>query len=683
VKRRIVIGCCAAVAACVRADAAPFEQDLMSSMSIVAVDPETGDVGICLASKFFAVGPIATFARAGVGAVAVMGGGPFKEGERLLDWLAEGLTPAQTLARLRSLYPDTGQINIVTAKGESLSTTGPNAAQWKGHRFGSNYAAAGNILAGPQVVDAFGDSFEATASQGLPLAERLLRALEAADAAGGDARGRQGAALKVYRKGAGAMGTDLFVDLRVDDSVNSVSDLRRLWGEWKFHRLYGVGYQPIEQSQGSDVKHVQQHLRDLGYLRRAQRTVFDEKGEPRGVFNDATAEAVVRWKKTAGLDQAPSLVPYMQRALETAALKKRPSDANRTKRPPVTSASNNTNHGFNTSANDVASRAAPSDLRGLPDRGSRDDITPATFTREDEVMSSMSIVGFDPSTGELGIAMASRFFAVAPIATHVRAGVGAIATMGGAPYKDGDEMLDWLQQGASPQEVLDRLRTRYSDIGQINIVDAKGRSVTTTGAASEWKGGRTGRHYATAGNILAGPQVVDAFAQTFEKTDRLGLPLAERLLQALEAADAAGGDARGRLGATLRVYRKGAGAFGTDVYLDVRVDDSANSIADVRALYERWKQERVQAYGSRVIGMSAGDDVRRLQRWLLELGYAKPSDVAVFDAQGQPRGVMNDATVAAVLAFKKAHQLGLAPSANREVVTKMITLLEKRAPAGR
>ena len=211
----------------------------------------------------------------------------------------------------------------------------------------------------------------------------------------------------------------------------------------------------------------------------------------------------------------------------------------------------------------------------------------------------MSIVGFDPATGDVGIAMASRFFAVGPIATHVRAGVGAIATMGGAPYKDGDEMLDWLQQGASPQEVLDRLRTRYTDIGQINIVDAKGRSVTTTGAASEWKGGRMGRNYATAGNILAGPQVVDAFAQTFEKTDGSGLPLAERLLQALEAADAAGGDARGRLGATLRVYRKGAGPFGTDIYLDVRVDDSANSIADVRALYERWKQERLQAYGSR------------------------------------------------------------------------------------
>src|SRR5512139_3102607 len=115
----------------------------MSSMSIVGVDMETGDVGVALASKFFAVGPIATFVRAGVGAVAVMGGGPFREGERLLDWLAGGLTPAQVLARLRGEYPDTGQINIVTVRGDSLSTTGPNASQWKGHRFGPRYAAAG------------------------------------------------------------------------------------------------------------------------------------------------------------------------------------------------------------------------------------------------------------------------------------------------------------------------------------------------------------------------------------------------------------------------------------------------------------------------------------------------------------------------------------------------------------
>lgn len=300
-------------------------------------------------------------------------------------------------------------------------------------------------------------------------------------------------------------------------------------------------------------------------------------------------------------------------------------------------------------------------------------------TREDDLMSSMSIVGFDPATGELGIAMASRFFAVAPIATHIRAGVGAIATMGGAPYQDGEEMLDWLAAGASPDDVLARLKQRYPDIGQINIVDARGRSTSTTGAAPQWKGHRVGPHYATAGNILAGAQVVDAFATTFERLAGSGLPLAERLLQCLEAADAAGGDARGRLGATLRVYRKGAGPFGTDAYLDVRVDDSTTSIEDVRYLYERWKAERLQAYGSRMVGMSVGGDVARLQRWLLDLGYAVATDRGLFDATGTPTGIYNDATVAAVLAFKKDHQLGTSPGANREVVVRMLALLERRA----
>ncbi|MFN2446611.1 MAG: DUF1028 domain-containing protein [Vicinamibacterales bacterium] len=301
----------------------PRESDVASSMSIVAVDPETGDVGVCLASRFFAVGPIATFVRAGVGAVAVMGGGPFKEGERLLDWLAEGLTPAEVLERLRHEYADTGQINIVNMRGESVSTTGPNAAQWKGHRFGTNYAAAGNILAGAPVVDAFAASFEGTSRSRLPLAERLLRALEAADGAGGDARGRQGAALKVYKKGEGFRGTDLLVDLRVDDSPTAIGDLRRLWSEWTFHHLYGVGYQPIVQSQGNDVRQLQRHLVALGYLDRNQKSVFDERGEPRGVFNDATAEAAARWKKDAGLDGGSHLVPSMLRQLEEAVVKKK------------------------------------------------------------------------------------------------------------------------------------------------------------------------------------------------------------------------------------------------------------------------------------------------------------------------------------------------------------------------
>lgn len=279
-------------------------------------------------------------------------------------------------------------------------------------------------------------------------------------------------------------------------------------------------------------------------------------------------------------------------------------------------------------------------------------------------MSSMSIVGFDPATGEVGVALASRFFAVAPIAAHGRAGVGAIATMGGAPYADAELMLDWLEEGASPAEVLERLRARHPEgIGQINIVDATGRSISTTSEtqARQWKGHRYGRHYAAAGNVLAGPWVVDAFAETFEATEGAGLPLGERLLRSLEAADWSGGDARGRMGATLLVKLEDSGYNGVDDYVNLRVDDSRNAVNDLRKLYTRWQSVRAQIPGTRIVGQSAGDDVRWLQASLRELGY--------LDAE--PTGLFDDATAGAVSRYKSEHGLGSSPSAGLETVNSI------------
>ena len=302
------------------------------------------------------------------------------------------------------------------------------------------------------------------------------------------------------------------------------------------------------------------------------------------------------------------------------------------------------------------------------------------LTREEHLMSSMGIVGYDPDTGEVGVASASRVFAVGYVMTHVRAGVGAVATMGGAPYKDGPLMLDWMEEGATPEEVLQRLRERYDNIGQMSIVDVAGRSTAVTNPnSSEWKGHRIGDNYATSGNILAGPEVVDGFADTFEATVGSGLPLAERLLRALEAADQAGGDARGRLGAALQVYKPGAGFGGTDILVDLRVDDSPNAIDDLRYLYERWRVVRAREYGTRMILQTQGADVARLQTWLLELGYVEADNRGVFDQGGRPQGIFNDATVEAVLRFKQDHQLGSGRSVNRETVVKMIDILQDRA----
>ena len=238
-------------------------------------------------------------------------------GEEMLDWMEkENMTPLDVVRRVRATLPDTGQINIVDTEGRSISATGPRGRPWQGQRYGKNYATSGNILAGPAVVDAFASVFETTERSGLPLAERLLMACEAAYAVGGDARGQQGAQLKVYRRGAGFRGTDLLVDLRIDDSTQAIPELRGLWEEWKFHHLYGVGFQPIEQTSGRDVQQLQRHLRTLGYLEQSNRDVFDEQGAPLGVFNDATAEATTRWKNAAGLDEGAYLVRFMLTKLE-------------------------------------------------------------------------------------------------------------------------------------------------------------------------------------------------------------------------------------------------------------------------------------------------------------------------------------------------------------------------------
>ena len=297
-----------------------------------------------------------------------------------------------------------------------------------------------------------------------------------------------------------------------------------------------------------------------------------------------------------------------------------------------------------------------------------------TFALPHVTAASMSIVGFDSATGDVGIALASNFFAVGPIAAHVRAGVGAVATMGGAPHNEGGTLLDWLEQGSTPDQALDLLREKYPEgIGQINIVDAKGRSVSTTShtQARMWRGHRFGKNYASAGNILVGPQVVDAFAERFEATVSVGLPLAERLLQALESADRAGGDARGRMGATLIVMRKGGGLRGTDYLVNLRVDDSRNAIIELRKLYMRWKDTHAETPGFRVMEMSRGRDVLWLQRSLEALGFLNGSEPTVFDASGEPNGLFEDVTADAVARYKVEHHLGRTPSAGLETVASM------------
>jgi uncharacterized Ntn-hydrolase superfamily protein len=207
-------------------------RDIKATFSIVAVDAATGEIGCAVQSRYFAVGNVVPWARAGVGAVATQAAGVAVFGPRILDKLAGGLEPQEAIAAV--LADDDGretrQLGVVAADGSAAAHTGSDCLAWAGHRTGPGYAVQGNILAGEAVVAEMERAFLATTGA---LAERLVAALEAGQAAGGDVRGQQSAAVLVERLGAAAEsreGLDRVCDLRVDDHVEPIVELRRLLG---------------------------------------------------------------------------------------------------------------------------------------------------------------------------------------------------------------------------------------------------------------------------------------------------------------------------------------------------------------------------------------------------------------------------------------------------------------------
>ncbi|MDQ3396690.1 MAG: DUF1028 domain-containing protein [Deinococcota bacterium] len=200
----------------------------ISTFSIVARDAETGDLGVATASKFLAVGGAVPYARAEVGAVATQSYANTSYGPRALAALKLGVpldAIHQAFMTTDSQHPQR-QYGLVDAGGNSLTFTGAECHAWAGGKRGQGYAAQGNLLTGPEVVERLVAAFEASAG---PLAERLMAALAAGDEAGGDRRGRQSAALLVVRRAGGYGGfNDRYIDLRVDDHDDPVPELSRL-----------------------------------------------------------------------------------------------------------------------------------------------------------------------------------------------------------------------------------------------------------------------------------------------------------------------------------------------------------------------------------------------------------------------------------------------------------------------
>ena len=238
---------------------------MISTYSIVACDLEAGEWGVAVQSKFLAVGAVVPAAEPHVGAIATQAWANLAYRPDGLALLREGYTADDVVRTLVGADEGRGhrQLGVVDGLGRAATYTGSECLEWAGGTTGPGYAAQGNILVSAATVEALATTFEA--STGQPLAERLLASLAAAEAAGGDRRGRQSAALLVVRKDGGYGGTsDVSADLRVDDHTQPIEELERIY---RLHDLL-FGHTPEEEWLEVDAPladELRERLSTLGY----------------------------------------------------------------------------------------------------------------------------------------------------------------------------------------------------------------------------------------------------------------------------------------------------------------------------------------------------------------------------------------------------------------------------------
>ena len=254
-----------------------------STFSIVAYDPQENAWGVAVASKFLAVGALVPWASAGQGAVATQSYANTTYGPRALDLMGGGLSAQETLQRL--LAEDEGrdqrQVGLVDAQGRAATFTGSGCYHWAGGIVGEHFTCQGNILVGAATVQAMAETFTRASGE---LADRLVAALAAGDAAGGDSRGRQSAAVLVVRPGGGSSGfNDRYLDLRVDDDPAPV---QKLAGLVEMHHLFFGRSQPAERLTitGALVGEIQAMLQRQGLLE-----------SPSGVYDEETRRAFTQF----------------------------------------------------------------------------------------------------------------------------------------------------------------------------------------------------------------------------------------------------------------------------------------------------------------------------------------------------------------------------------------------------
>lgn len=209
----------------------PLGEEDVSTFSIIAFDPATRELGVGVQSRAFRAGAIVPWAVAGVGAIATQASANQTYGPRAIELLREGRTPEEVVETITDEDPGRArrQVAVIDVRGRAAAYTGADRVarpdQFAGHMVGTNYSVQGNTLAGRQVITEMARAFEETGGE---LAEKLMAALEAGEAAGGDTRGMQAAGIYVVKPMEGDRTTDKWVDIRVDDAPDPYRELRRL-----------------------------------------------------------------------------------------------------------------------------------------------------------------------------------------------------------------------------------------------------------------------------------------------------------------------------------------------------------------------------------------------------------------------------------------------------------------------
>jgi len=241
--------------------------------------------------------------------------------------------------------------------------------------------------------------------------------------------------------------------------------------------------------------------------------------------------------------------------------------------------------------------------------------------------STFSLCAIDPATGQSGAAVTTRVPFVGRAVPHVRAGIGAVCTQASTVVEYGPRGLDLMAKGVLPADAIKQLLAddAQRESRQLGMIDMQGRSAAHTGKQNnDWAGSKQGKNYTTQANIMVGPEVLDAVSATFEATEGSGMPLAERMILALEAGYAKGGDKRwGNLqSAAIKVADPNdPGRGGDHIAVAIEVGENENPVAEMKRIYYTTGRR----LGYRSFSKVEGADVIELKRMLNALGYWRPS----------------------------------------------------------